>query len=218
MARKIVSISGLIGSGKDTAAQYLIDNYDFTKFSFASTLKDAVAVVFSWDRALLEGATLESRKWREEVDLWWAEKLNMPHLTPRWVLQHWGTQLFRLHFHDDIWVASLENKLRQQSGNIVITDSRFINEFDTVKQLGGTTIRVLRGIDPEWCAAAVLYNKTKDSNYLEILKSNNVHASEYSSVGLDYDIFLDNNSELKDLYNKLDLLMINLESNLPFSK
>jgi Tfp pilus assembly pilus retraction ATPase PilT len=64
MPNKIIAIAGFIGSGKDTAAEYLINNHNFTKLSFAGSLKDAVAVVFGWNRVLLEGETLESRQWR----------------------------------------------------------------------------------------------------------------------------------------------------------
>ena len=111
MADKIIAIAGFIGSGKDTAAEYLINNHNFTKLSFAGALKDCVSVVFGWDRVLLEGETLESRQWREQIDPWWAKRLDMPNLTPRWVLQYWGTEVCRISFHKDIWVAALENKL-----------------------------------------------------------------------------------------------------------
>lgn len=207
MDKKIISISGLVGSGKDTVASYLIDNYHFTKLSFAGALKDSVSVIFNWDRTLLEGETLESRQWREQVDHWWAKRLNMPHLTPRWVLQYWGTEVCRTGFHKDIWVSSLENKLNKIQGNVVITDTRFINEFDIIKMAGGVTTRVFRGANPEWYNVAESYTKTKDSKYLDILTAKAIHASEYSSVGLNYDHFLDNNSTLADLYNKIDLII-----------
>ena len=57
----IIGICGLIGSGKDTVAQTLIDNHNFVKTSFADRLKDAVAVMFNWNRELLDGKTDESR-------------------------------------------------------------------------------------------------------------------------------------------------------------
>ena len=89
----IIAICGLIGSGKDTTADYLVNIHQFRRDSFARTLKDAVAVVFGWDRELLEGRTKESRAWREQVDAWWATRLGIPDLTPRWVLQNWGTEV-----------------------------------------------------------------------------------------------------------------------------
>ena len=66
----IVGFVGFIGSGKDTAADYLVNSYGFRRDSFANTLKDAVANVFGWDRTLLEGRTKEAREWREQVDPW----------------------------------------------------------------------------------------------------------------------------------------------------
>ena len=64
----IIGICGLIGSGKDTIADYLVTNYNFKKLSFADKLKDSVATMFDWDRDLLDGKTDESRAWREKED------------------------------------------------------------------------------------------------------------------------------------------------------
>ena len=101
----IIGICGFIGAGKDTAADYLVNFHGFRRDSFAATLKDAVAAVFGWDRELLEGRTKEAREWREQVDPWWSQRLGMPALTPRWVLQYWGTEVGRNAFHTDIWIA-----------------------------------------------------------------------------------------------------------------
>jgi hypothetical protein len=131
----ILGVTGLIGSGKDTVADYLCTFHGFKRVSFAASLKDAVSSVFGWDRELLEGSTKTSREWREQTDIWWSTRLQME-ITPRWVLQYWGTDVLRNHFHTDIWVASVENKLRQSTDNIVITDCRFANEVDAIKQIG----------------------------------------------------------------------------------
>jgi dephospho-CoA kinase len=48
----IVGLVGLIGSGKDTAADFLVENYNFQRESFAGHLKDIVSIVFGWDRNL----------------------------------------------------------------------------------------------------------------------------------------------------------------------
>ena len=58
----IIGICGLIGCGKGTVGDILVDDYGFTKLSFADKLKDGVATVFNWDRAMLEGDTVESRE------------------------------------------------------------------------------------------------------------------------------------------------------------
>ena len=58
----IIGITGFIGSGKDTAANYLVAQHGFRRDSFAGALKDAVAQIFGWDRELLEGTTKSSRE------------------------------------------------------------------------------------------------------------------------------------------------------------
>ncbi len=197
----IISISGLIGSGKDTIADYLVAQHGFLRESWAGTLKDAVSYVFGWERELLEGKTPEARVWREQVDTWWADRLGNPKLTPRWVLQYWGTEVCRHGFHDEIWVASLENKLRKTAKNIVISDSRFPNELSAVKRAGGITIRVQRDTDPAWVKVC------KKNFDLFKITFPEIHASEYSSVCLDYDFALQNDGSIDELYNKVNDLV-----------
>ena len=205
----IISISGFIGSGKDTIADFLVSEYGFKRESFAGTLKDAVSVVFNWPRDMLEGLTPESRAWREQPDAWWSERLGM-HVTPRMVLQQWGTEVIRSGFHDDMWVASLENRLRNSSDNIVITDSRFPNELNALKNLNATLIRVTRGPEPEW------YDLALDNKEFMPAAWPEVHASEYSWVGSQFDVVLDNNGSLDDLYVKVTDLVLDLrETNQP---
>jgi hypothetical protein len=206
MSKLIIGITGFIGSGKDTAASYLEDVYGFRRDSFANTLKDAVAAVFNWDRELLEGRTKQARAWREQVDPWWSTRLNMPNLTPRLVLQQWGTEVCRRSFHDDTWIAALENKLRLTDGNSVISDVRFPNEIKSVKQAGGQVIWVRRGPLPEWYDTAIGANAGVLSDQ-ELLKSLGIHASETAWVGTKFDKIIDNNSTTDDLYKQIDTLV-----------
>ena len=215
----IIGICGLIGAGKDTAADYLVNLHQFRRESFANTLKDAVAQVFGWDRTMLEGRTKHSREWREQVDAWWATRLNIPELTPRWVLQQWGTNVLRTGFHDDIWIASLENKLRNTTDDVVITDCRFPNEIKAIKAAGGKVIRIKRGDEPEWYDAAIAYNRGPNGNSQWALSKAKldklgVHPSEYSWIGTNFDSVLDNNYSLDDLYAQV----ISLAQDLPTSK
>lgn len=198
MTKQIIGICGFIGSGKDTAADYLVNFHEFRRDSFAATLKDAVAAVFGWDRELLEGRTKQAREWREQVDPWWAERLDMPNLTPRWVLQWWGTEVCRKSFHNDIWIASLEARLRNASDNIVISDCRFPNEIKAIKQAGGKVIRVVRNEDPEWYDVAVETNRGNFNHMATAYPD--VHASEWAWVGTNFDAVIDNNSTVDALY------------------
>ena len=51
----LIGICGLIGSGKDTVAERLVNEHGYKRDSFAKSLKDAVASMFNWDRDMLEG-------------------------------------------------------------------------------------------------------------------------------------------------------------------
>jgi hypothetical protein len=209
----IVGLVGFIGSGKDTAADYLVNFHEFRRESFANTLKDAAAAVFGWDRTLLEGRTKQAREWREQVDPWWSQRLDMPNLTPRWILQHWGTEVCRHGFHDDIWIASLENKLRTATDNIVISDCRFPNEIASIRAQGGKILWVQRGPLPEWYDTAVAFNLGENGNMnwalsrakLAKLK---IHASETAWVGSRFDAVVDNNGTVDQLHENIKSLVL----------
>ncbi len=103
----IIGICGLIGSGKGTVADILVEQ-GFKKVSFADKLKDGVSTIFGWDRAMLEGDTDESRQWREQRDDFWSNETKME-VTPRLVLQLFGTDCMRNGFDDGVWVSHLKN-------------------------------------------------------------------------------------------------------------
>ena len=193
----IIGICGLIGSGKDTIADYLVSSHGFGQDSFAASLKDTLAAVFGWDRTMLEGRTGSSRKWREQVDTWWAARLGIPHLTPRWAMQNLGTEVIRQHFHQDIWTASVENKLRKINDNIVISDCRFPNEVAAIQAAGGIVVCVKRGTVPDWADLAVANPDMMPQLYPT------VHASEYSWARTKFDRIIDNNESLDMLYNQI---------------
>ena len=185
----IVGVCGLIGSGKGTVADILIEEHNFVKISFADSLKDAVAAVFSWDRALLEGDTEESRIWREQRDPWWAGRLSYADLTPRWVLQMWGTEVCREGFHRDIWIASVEKKLQDHAKNYVIPDTRFPNEIDMIQRLDGQVWCVKRGKDPEW------FQKYQSHRIIP----NHIHPSEWEWALSTFNQTIMNSSTIEDL-------------------
>ena len=147
----IIVCCGFAGSGKDQVAKRLIDKHNFIKISFATILKDILSVLFSWKRDMIEGNTEESRKWRESIDEWWSKKLNIHNFTPRWAMQNIGTDLFRNHFNQDIWILALEKRLEElKDKNIVITDCRFENEYNFLKKITNKFLYIERHEPPEW--------------------------------------------------------------------
>lgn len=212
----IIGVCGFQGSGKDTVADYLVNTHEFRRMSFAGVLKDAISVVFGWDRELLEGRTRQSREWREQIDTWWADKLGMPHLTPRWILQYWGTEVCRHGFHDDIWIRSLEHKLMNTNDSVVISDVRFPNEILSIKRVGGLVVRTHRGPDPKWWKYAETVNRGPEHNLgwataVEQMKRHNIHASETAWIGTKFDAELNNDGSIDDLYEQIKSLLQSLQ-------
>jgi hypothetical protein len=201
----IISLSGLISSGKDTVAEYLVAKHGFKRESFASSLKDAVAGIFSWEREMLEGQTKAARDEREKVDEWWAKRLGNPAFSPRWMLQQFGTEIGRTHIHPEIWIASLENKLRNYTGNVVISDARFFNELNSMKNIGALTVKVSRGIPPEWWDIAkqvTFFNKAE-----QYMIDSGIHRSEWEWAGYPFDYEIENNATLERLYEYVDHML-----------
>jgi hypothetical protein len=207
----IVGFVGFIGSGKDTAADYLVNFHGYRRDSFANTLKDAVACVFGWDRVLLEGRTKEAREWREQPDTWWSDRLGR-NITPRLMLQLWGTEVCRNGFHDDIWIASLENKMRKTGDNIVISDVRFPNEIKAIHNAGGIVVRIKRGDNPEWYDAAASVNAGPNGNATWSLSKAKlaqlkIHASETAWVGGAIDHTVYNDTTIDALFEQIKNLV-----------
>ena len=202
----IVGLAGFIGAGKGAVADLLVDRHDFFKESFANSVKDAVSVIFGWNRALLEGDTPESRAWREQDDEFWSKKLGKP-FSPRLALQLMGTEAGRDVFHPDLWVHTVLRRCENAPwNNYVIADVRFPNEIKAIREAGGIVIRVKRGDEPEWYNVALKVNKK--SNYYGMAEQYpNVHFSEWAWIGSDIDAEIANNSTIEDLTEKVDSLV-----------
>ena len=191
----LVGVVGLIGSGKGTVADRLAQKHNFRKDSFAKSLKDAVSSMFNWDREMLEGKTDESRAWREQPDTFWSKKFNKD-VTPRWVLQHFGTEVMRQNMHDAIWIDSC--LARYKGEPTVISDTRFENEIKTIRESGGKIILVKRGQNPDWFTSYV------EGNILPT----GIHSSEFAWAKSDFDCVIENNGTVEELHAKVDDLII----------
>ena len=207
----IVGLVGFIGAGKGTVADLLVERHAFIKESFANSVKDACAVIFGWNRGLLEGDSLESRAWREQKDEWWSEKLGRE-FSPRLALQLMGTEAGRDVFHPDLWVHTVLRRCKP-SQYYVIADVRFPNEIKAIRDSGGRVIRVRRGPDPEW------YDLARECNLghhnLDVMRNAypEVHYSEWAWIGSNYDIVMDNNCTLDELKIRVDNIVDSIYNN-----
>ena len=208
----IIGLVGFIGSGKGTVGE-LLHEKGFIADSFAKPLKDAASVIFGWPREMLEGDTEISRAWREVPDAFWSERFGRP-FSPREALQLLGTEAGRNVFHENIWVISLLN--RAKGRDVVVTDVRFRNEIDHIKENGGVVVRVKRGPEPIWYETAKTENLTHPHQHYILYddektmqqKYPHVHKSEWDWVGCKFDYVIENNGTLQDLSNQVDNMLI----------
>lgn len=201
----IIGLCGLKGSGKDTAAAYLVENYGYTRVGFADKLKDSVAALFDISREWVDdwkddqGGTLP----RVEVIIDVAgEVKNHPYLRRRsqysfsWreFLQRYGTESHRDVFGYDFWVDQVLPYISQRDINgwaevadqkLVISDVRFDNEAARISYYQGTLVQIARPGLPV---------------------SEDQHRSEQLAFAPDH-ILLNREDDKVNLYNALDELM-----------
>ena len=143
---EIIALSGFARSGKDEAAKVLVEEFGFKQVAFADKLREvlyALDPVVSFDR---EGTIYL----QEVIDLysWAGYKSTRFSEEIRRLLQRLGTEAGRQTLWDSIWIdAAFANQ--PEDAKIVVSDARFINEFEAVKARGGQVWRIDRaGIGP----------------------------------------------------------------------
>ena len=273
----ILSISGKIGSGKDTVGnilQILIDmphfsnkavieyldkkdiNYSYENKKFADKLKDIVCILIGCTREQLEDRDFKEKElgeewirysisngfwgysdnnpshkmmdskqctkeeYEEEVKINWQTAYKTVY-TPRLLLQHIGTELFRNQIIDGIWVNALMSEYKPKEElvgttpeniqwgevypNWIITDTRFPNELQAVKDKGGINIRVNRPKERE----LILRNATSIIDTRKTLEPE--HKSETVLDNAEFDYTIENDGTLDELIDKIRALLVILD-------
>jgi hypothetical protein len=203
----IIGITGLIGSGKGTVGDILVDYHNFKKISFADKLKDGCAAIFGWERDLLEGDTDRSRIWREKPDAFWTKEFGRE-ITPRYVLQLMGTECMRKGFHEDIWALLAKKEMTDNPHmNYVIPDVRFPNEMQLIRELNGEVWNIRRGTLPSWWEDAIKSNNHSEGFPMSL--RSDVHPSEWSWVCEDngFDAIIRNDGTLEQLYSRVEEIL-----------
>jgi adenylate kinase family enzyme len=211
----LYGIVGSAGSGKDTVANYLCEKYNYKKLSFAGPIKDVLSILFGWDRKLLEGDTVNSRIWREEVDVWWAKKLNILNFTPRWAMQHIGTEVIRKYFNDEMWILIIESQMLtfDVDDNIIISDCRHPKEFDLIFRYNGKLIKVVRNTTANaWDKLAEFQNRADEVTLKQMYDEKRtmehlfpyVHNSEWAWIGRPVSKEIPNFGSVEQLHCEID--------------
>lgn len=161
MIQMIIAFTGKKGSGKTTAAHALRDSKRFVVKSFASPLKSVVMKAFDFSMSQVHGDE------KEEID----ERYGV---TPREVMQVFGTEIFQYDIHKHLpnltiekrkfWAENFKREvndfknefirslkydvvgidLSTVSVNIVVDDLRFPHEAEVIREMGGIVIQIVR--------------------------------------------------------------------------
>lgn len=133
---RIISFCGPKGSGKDTAAAYLLarnslENLNlFQRVNFADPLKASTTLIFGYSQLEMSDALLKEKA----VDRW-------PYKSPRETLQNFAHTM-RTMYQPDIWVKAWERNIQLQpaitAACIVCTDLRHMEELDKLQELKAT--------------------------------------------------------------------------------
>ena len=128
----VVAFTGLAGSGKSTASQYLVDRYGYTRVRFAGPLKDMMRAIGLGEDDI-EGGD------KELSNSLLCDK------TPRHAMQTLGTEWGRKCIGEDFWVGLWRwqvDEVLASGGRVVVDDCRFPNEAVAIRKLGGDIFKI----------------------------------------------------------------------------
>jgi len=177
----IVGLGHQAQVGKDTAARFLVERHGFVRLAFADILKevayDTNPIVLP---ALVQGHLqdlVDERGWEAAKELGETRRL----------LQELGLSA-RWHLGENVWVQPIFNKiLDEPDQSFVISDVRFRNEFDMLKNMdhrhgGGVLLKITR---------------------LRSLSNAGTHQSEIALAGVEWDHVLENNGTMLEFEENL---------------
>lgn len=175
----LLGLTGPAGAGKDTVGKRLYMTHNFVNTSFAEPLRCAAMEVFG-----LDYDHFIDRELKETVNGYWG-------LTPRQMLQRLGTEAIRGTFGPEFWVRRWCQTYAEvhDTDHIVVTDVRFPEEAQMVRERGGVLVHILRD---------------------DVTRFN--HASDQGIPFLAGDHVIENDGDIKGLYAKVDSLMSLLDA------
>ncbi len=142
---KIVAFGHRQRVGKDTAAELLRQNIvvkhpkiDIQKIGFATPLYEMAHHLYGW-------LGFKDKLFYEKYPKLKEVALPEIHMSPRQILIDLGTKAIRQNVWDKTWVKYLTHSVNCDI--LLITDMRFPNEFQEVKEMGGLCIRIDRKVE-----------------------------------------------------------------------
>jgi len=176
----IIGLSGFARSGKDEFAKVAVEEFGFKRIAFADKLREFLyalnpIVMGEWDK----NVGMAYARVSQVIDYFGWDGYKESDYGPeiRTLLQRLGTEAGRQTLWDTIWIDAALGECHLDV-NYVVSDARFLNEFEAITRRRGTIVRVEReGVGPA-----------------------NDHASEMEALTYDFPIVIENNGTLDEYH------------------
>jgi len=164
-----IAIHGKAGSGKDTMVDYMISKYGGTKIAFS----DPIYEIMHYAQNVCGFDKEKDRKFLQIVGTEWARNKD-----------------------PNVWVNIALQRAKKIDENVYVTDIRFINEYEAIKN------------DKDWLVVKI----KRDDELIENNRIGSGDCNHISENGLDdslFNIIIYNNSTLENFYKQIDNLFKN---------
>jgi hypothetical protein len=141
----LLGITGKAGAGKDSLANFLVENHGFIRLAFADALRASALAIDPIVSESDDGEPLRLSAFIRVPSDWDWAKREIPEV--RRLLQVIGTEVGREILGENVWVDLVDRQI-EDGKNYVITDVRFDNEVDFVRSKRGTVVQIVRPNNP----------------------------------------------------------------------
>lgn len=196
MSKKLlIGLSGKMFSGKDFVFSLFKEllGEGLKNYKLADTLKDMACVFIGCSRNDLEDVNYKNKPLDKTYWKFDNKGNVLRKTTPRDIMIIIGTNFGRDMINDNIWISTTLNKINKSS-NSIITDVRFKNEADSIKEAGGIIVRV---------------NRPEHLRFEGKVKPEKEHYSETDLDKYDFDYVLNNSSTKEFLKKQIIKILVN---------
>jgi len=189
----LIGFGGKPGSGKDTAADHLVDNDDFTKVNMSTAIAELAALInpIMGHAPGIRGFFGKLERYNDVVARrGFTDAKN--HREVRSSLQNIGTGV-RDIVDANVWATIAAEVIQAHRGAgrpVVLSGVRYPNEADVISDAGGTLV---------WVARPGLAEDT-----------NSAHAVENSISRSDFDVVIDNDGTIDQLHSRTEAVFASI--------
>lgn len=185
---RVIAVCGFKRSGKDTVADFIVNNFGYKKIKISEGLKNMIKCTFNMTEEQLETDV------KDHVDDRWG-------VSPRRIMQFMGTEIMQYEIQKimpeigrNFWIKTLVDKYIDKYPNdmFVISDLRFIHEYEMLKKYNPCIIRVDRHATVHQCT----------------------HVSEKEFTNIPFDIIIKNDSTKQAVTEDVRKFILRYQSNL----